>query len=86
MKDSCQQLFNYINTLANTTEEIKTSLGVFATKSQDMASAVKINRSHLIANDSTMHLTRKHITQIEGVLQDITSYLDDTTAGLETKL
>jgi seryl-tRNA synthetase len=51
-----------------------------------MASAVKVNRSHLIANDSAMHLTRKHIQQMEGVLQDITGCLDNTTAGLETKL
>ena len=72
--------------MATTTEEIKASLCVFATKSQDMASAVKVNRSHLIANDSTMHLTRKHIQQIESALQEITGCLDNTTAGLETKL
>jgi predicted transcriptional regulator len=86
MRESSQRLFNYINILANTVEEIKASLCVFATKSQDMASAVKINRSHLIANDTTMHLTRKHIQQIDSILQEITGCLDNTTAGLETKL
>jgi hypothetical protein len=33
MKDSCQQLYTYITTLANSVEEIKTSLCVFANKS-----------------------------------------------------
>jgi methyl-accepting chemotaxis protein len=86
LKESSQQLYNYIVTLANTIEEIKASLCVLATKNHDMATAVKINRSHIIANDTTMHHTRKHITQIDGILQDITSCLDKTTKGLETKL
>ena len=61
VKDNCQQLYNYIVNIANTAEEIKASLCVLATKCQDMATAVKTNRSHIIANDTTMHHTRKHI-------------------------
>jgi methyl-accepting chemotaxis protein len=86
LKESSQQLYNYIVTLANSIEEIKASLCVLANKNHDMATAVKINRSHIIANDTTMHYTRKHITQIDSVLQDISSCLDKTTEGLETKL
>lgn len=51
-----------------------------------MATAVKINRSQIIANDTTMHHTRHHLTQIDTVLQEITSCLDKTTAGFETKM
>lgn len=51
-----------------------------------MATAVKINRSHIIANDTTMHLTRKHIAEIDTILQDITGCLDKTTEGLEIKV
>jgi hypothetical protein len=54
-------LYNYIVTIANTSEEIKASLCVLATKCQDMATAVKTNRSHIIANESTAHLIHKHM-------------------------
>jgi methyl-accepting chemotaxis protein len=86
MKESSQQLYNYIVTLANSVEEIKASLCVLATKNHEMATAVKVNRSQIIASDATMHHTRKHITQIDTILQEITGCLDKTTKGLELKL
>jgi wobble nucleotide-excising tRNase len=49
--EGCQQLYTYIVNVANTIEEIKASLCTLALKCQDMANAVKTNRSHIIAND-----------------------------------
>jgi hypothetical protein len=51
-----------------------------------MANAVKTNRSHLIANDNTIFLTRQHIGKIDKILQEMAEGLDTTSESLQTRL
>ena len=51
-----------------------------------MANAVKMNRSHLIANANTLLLTRQHLSNIDIILKEMTECLDKTTANLQTRL
>jgi hypothetical protein len=51
-----------------------------------MASAVKTNRSHIIANEATMTHTRKRVYEIDRVLEEITGCLDATSAGLQSRM
>jgi cell division protein FtsB len=79
-------MYNKMMHIAQDQEGIKRSLCTFAGKSQDIALAVKTNRSHLIAHHYTLTQMRARVENTEKEIADMKEGSEHKGKLLEDKL